>query len=316
MKIVKLLTLVGVLGALLALAGCGGTASQSGGGGGGGANTATTGKTGGTTGASFQCVQGSVTAVGSTALQPLVEAAGKQYQQKCPGATINVQGGGSFTGLTQVAGGGADIGNSDVFASEGKSKGVDPTQLVDHKVAVVGFAIVTNPDIKVKNLTKQQVKDIYTGKVTNWNQVGGPDEKITIINRPTSSGTRATFKKYALDGAEEAQGQALTQDSSGAVSQAVKQTKGAVAYLALSYVNSSEGSGLNVVDLDNVKPDPQNITTGKYPIWSYEHMYTKGQPSGLAKAFLDYMVSDEVQKGVLTQLGYIPAVDMKVQRSE
>ena len=255
---------------------------------------------------------GTITAAGSTALQPLVEQAAAEFKKKYPDATVNVQGGGSGTGLTQVAQGAVEIGNSDIYANE--KSGIDAAALVDHKVAVVGFAVVTNPNVKVDNLTKDQLIKIFTGQITNWKEVGGQDLAIQVINRPKSSGTRATFKKYALDNKEEIEGKALTQDSNGAVKQAIQQTEGAVGYLALSYLSTEEGrKGLNILKLDGVEANKENITSGKYPIWSYEHMYTNGEPSGLTKTFLDFMASDEV-KPIIEKLGYIPTTDMKVSR--
>jgi len=255
-------------------------------------------------------LSGSITAAGSTALQPLAELASKNFLDKNPGATINVQGGGSGTGLTLVSQGSADIGNSDIFAKD--KKGVDATALKDNKVCVIGFAAVTNPKAKVESLTKKQLIDIFTGKVKNWKEVGGADIAITIINRPASSGTRATFLQYGLDNNKEAAG--LIQDSSGAVKQAVKQTAGAISYLALSYfADSANKEGLNILKIDGVEATAENISTDKYKIWSYEHMYTKGESKGLTKAFLDYMLSPEM-KASIVKLGYIPMADMKSTR--
>ncbi|MDA8211364.1 MAG: phosphate ABC transporter substrate-binding protein [Clostridia bacterium] len=250
---------------------------------------------------------GSVTAVGSTALQPLVEEAATQFMSKNPNAQIVVQGGGSGTGLTQVSQGAADIGNSDVFAEE--KKGIDAGQLKDHKVAVVGMAAVVNPNVGVKDLTQKQLIDIFTGKITNWKEVGGADQKITLVNRPKGSGTRATFKKYALNGVEEASG--IEEDSSGTVKKIIKETPGAIGYLALAYLDES----VLALKLDGVEPKKENIVSGKYPVWSYEHMYTKGEPTGLKKEFLDYMLSSEVQDTIVPKLGYIPATEMKVTRN-
>ncbi|EUJ25575.1 putative phosphate ABC transporter binding protein [Listeria floridensis FSL S10-1187] len=251
-------------------------------------------------------ISGSVTAVGSTALQPLVEAAGKQFQSENPKAQINVQGGGSGTGLTQVQQGAVEIGNSDVFAEE--KDGVDASKLVDHKVAVVGMAPVANKDVGVDNLTKQQLIDIFTGKVKNWKDVGGKDEKITIINRAEGSGTRATFEKWALDGADTVKAQ--EQDSSGTVRKIVSETPGAISYLAFSYIDDSI-VGLSV---DGVKPDEKNVATNDWKIWSYEHMYTNGEPKGVAKEFLKYMTSDSVQNDLVPQLGYQSIKQMKIER--
>ena len=255
-------------------------------------------------------LSGSITAAGSTALQPLAELGAKGFTVKNPGATVNVQGGGSGTGLKQVVEGSVEIGNSDIYAKD--KEGIDAAALVDHKVCVIGIAAVTNPKANVKSLTKQQLIDVFTGKIKNWKEVGGADIKITIINRPASSGTRATFKEFGLDKKEEATG--LTQDSSGAVKQAVKQTDGAISYLALSYfADVANKVGLNVLKIDGVEATAENISTDKYKIWAYEHMYTKGEPTAITKAYLDYMVSDEMKAGI-KKLGYIPMADMKAKR--
>ncbi|USG66328.1 phosphate ABC transporter substrate-binding protein [Brevibacillus ruminantium] len=248
-----------------------------------------------------------VTAVGSTALQPLVEQAAKDFMAKNAGAQIQVQGGGSGTGLSQVASGAATIGNSDIFAEE--KKGIPANELVDHKVAVVGMAAVVNPKITVDNLTKQQLIDIFTGKITNWKDVGGEDQKITLVNRPKSSGTRATFHTFALDGNEEAEG--ITEDSSGTVRKIIAETPGAIGYLALSYLNDT----VKPLKLDGVEANGENIATNKYPVWAYEHMYTKGEATGTAKAFLEYIMSEETQKTTITQLGFLPITEMKVERT-
>ncbi len=252
-----------------------------------------------------ECATGSITALGSTALQPLVDAAAKQYQAACPGATVNVQGGGSGTGLTQVLGGGAQIGDSDIFATD-KLSASDAGQLVDHKVVKQGWIMVVNKDVTgVTNLTTQQAKDIWTGKTTNWKDVGGPDEPIVLIIRPASSGTRATFKKIVLGGADEAAGQALTEDSNGAVTTAVTQTPGSTSVIGFAYYQQNK-SQLTGLQLDGVDASVDNMANGTYALSAFGHMYTKGEPDGLTKAFLDYMESDAVQKSLVPSLFYAP----------
>lgn len=250
--------------------------------------------------------QESITAVGSTALQPLVQEAAAQYMNDHPGATINVQGGGSGTGLSKVAEGAVQIGNADVFAEE--KDGIDASKITDHKVAVVGFAPVANQDIGVDNLTKQQLIDIFTGKIKNWKEVGGKDLKIVVINRAEGSGTRAVFEKQALDGATAVKAQ--EQDSSGTVQKIVNETPGAISYLAFSYINNK----VKALKVDGVEPAEENVKTNKWKIWAYEHMYTKGKAKGLTENFIDYMLSDEVQKNLVPKLGYMPISEMQVER--
>ncbi|AHV97342.1 phosphate ABC transporter substrate-binding protein [Paenibacillus sabinae] len=257
-------------------------------------------------------LSGSILASGSTALQPLVEQVAEKFMEQHAGLDIQVQGGGSGTGLTQVAEKQVDIGNSDVFAEE-KLKDADAEKakaLVDHQVAVVAIAAVTNPAAGVDNLTKQQLVDIFTGKVTNWKEVGGADQKIQIINRPASSGTRATFEKFALGTKTEDLPGSIQEDSSGTVKKIVAETPGAIGYLALSYLDET----VKTLKYDSVDPSVDNVISGKYPVWAYEHMYTNGEPTETVKAFLDYFLTDEVQNGDVTELGYIPASKMQVSR--
>ncbi len=255
------------------------------------------------------CVTGSITASGSTALQPLVDAAAKQYAKACAGATVTVNGGGSGTGLSQVAQGAVQIGDSDVTA-ESKLATPDAAALVDHIVARQGWIVVTNKDVTVTNLTTQQNIDIWTGKVKNWKDVGGPDLPIVLIFRPASSGTRSTFKKLVLGGATEATGgQTLTEDSNGAVTTAVTKTDGAVSVIGFAYYNDPANKPLlNGLQLDGIDATVANMAGGTYKLAADGHMYTKGQPSGLAAAFLAYMMGPDVQGTLIPSLSYAPVV--------
>lgn len=292
MNLKKMMALALASTALIAAAGCGGNSEPA--------------KSGAASGAK---VIGQVTSSGSSALLPLVKDAAAKFKSKNPEVSLTLNAGGSGTGLKQVAEGSVNIGNSDVPA-EKKLPAEKAKGLVDHKVCTMTVATIINKDIadKVKSLTSQQLQDVFTAKVTNWKDVGGPDEPIVLVTRPTTSGTRALFTELALAGQEEASNKSLETDDSGTLIQSVAQTKGAIGYVALPYlVNNKDVAALAI---DGVAPTLENTYNGKYKVWGYEHMYTKGEPTGAVKAFLDYILSDEYGAEIEKQ-GYGVSSKMK-----
>lgn len=249
-------------------------------------------------------LSGTITAAGSSALKPLADDAAEYFNELHPDVSITIDAGGSGQGLQQVADGTIDIGNSDVTAEE-KLDASMAEGLVDHQVCVITMAPIVNPDVAeagVTDLTKDQLISIFTGETTNWSEVGGPDEDIVLITRPESSGTRATFEKYALDGNKEASNTSMETDDSGVLLQNVRDTKGAIGYVALSYL-TGEDTGVSTVAIDGVEPTLENTYNGTYPVWTYEHMYTNGEPNEVAQAFLDYIMSDDYGTR-MEELGY------------
>nr|WP_057888533.1 phosphate ABC transporter substrate-binding protein PstS family protein [Companilactobacillus mindensis] len=250
--------------------------------------------------------QETITAVGSSAAQPLVELAGEEFTKDNPNEYVNVQGGGTGTGLSQIQQGAVNIGNSDLYAEQ--KKDINASKLVDHRIAAVGMIPVVNKDVKVKSLTIKQLRQIFSGQVTNWKQVGGQDLPITIINRADGSGTRASFESDVMNGTPFVRAQ--EQDSSGMVRQIVYNTQGAISYLAMPYLNDT----VKTVNVNGVKPTIENIENNKWEIWSYEHLYTNGQPTGMTKKFLDFIMTDKVQTNVVRKMNYVPIKEMKYQK--
>jgi len=251
----------------------------------------------------FTCVQGSVTAAGSTALAPLVQAVAKDYQAKCSGANITVNLGGSGVGLASAENGSVQIGNSDVFKKAGQE------DLVDHQVAVVIFTLVINSKVTgVTNLTTAQIKGIYSGSIKNWKEVGGPNLPIVVVSRPTTSGTRATFQSYVLGGPETITGPtSLVTDSTGTVATEVNQTAGAIGYVT---TGAAKKLSLTMVNIDGNAPTATLVEPNTYKFWNIEHMYTKGKANNLSQALIDYMLSDPAKQEAMT-LDFVAITDMQ-----
>ncbi|ARW75296.1 phosphate ABC transporter substrate-binding protein [Lactobacillus johnsonii] len=248
-----------------------------------------------------------ITVVGSSAMQLLAEQAGNDYRLSHPDSNIVVQGGGSGTGLSQVQAGAVEIGTSDVFAET--QKGIDAKKLQNHLVAVVGIVPIVNKSAGVSNLSKQQLSDIFTGKITNWKQVGGKNQTITVINRSKGSGTRGTFEGLVLNGKKPIQAQ--EQDSNGTVRKIVSSTPGTISYISFPYANDEN---IQKLSIDGIKPTNKNVETNRWQLWSYEHIYTKGKPNKNVQKFIDYMLGSKVQNDLVPKLGYISIDKMQVER--
>jgi len=261
-------------------------------------------------------MNGTLAIAGSTALQPLIDAAGKAYQMKCAGVRINVNGGGSGSGLDMAQANTVQIGMSDIFAEEQRS--IDPKQLTDFQLVVQGFAVVANSKGTPDSLTQDQLIAIFTGKTQNFRDVGGPDGGAAVVTREKGSGSRATFERYGLGG-QVTGGREFT--SNGDLATFVAQTPGAIGYVGLATLATNKN--LKLVLLDGREPSVENISDNSYPIWSYGHLYTRALPIGMAtpqaktltQAFLDYLLSDDVQTTLVSQLGYIPVSRVKSRKT-
>ncbi|MEZ4518704.1 MAG: phosphate ABC transporter substrate-binding protein [Chloroflexota bacterium] len=251
---------------------------------------------------------GNLTIAGSSALLPLVQEAATQYQTAHPDVTIAVSAGGSGAGRSQVCAGDINIGNSDVPISEEEKQELNCQDAVMTSIAQQAFVMAANPTgpAAVNDLTKQQLQDIFSCKITNWSEVGGDDQAIVVVNRTQGSGTRATMANY-LYGGDDAQFcvGASEESNNETAYQTTAQTPGAITYLGLAY---GEQAGIVVFGIDGIEPPLEGLTgDNNWPITGPGYSITKGEPTGLAAAFLDFVTSNEFQnQSVLVDLGYLP----------
>jgi phosphate transport system substrate-binding protein len=176
-------------------------------------------------------------------------------------------------------------------------------------VAFVAMASRGPFDASIPSLSLPPLAGIFSGKIRDWAEVGGSAQPIMIVNRAKNSGTRGAFGSIVLGGENFATG-SEEQESSALVQTMLLQKVGAISYLALSYRHAD----LKMFAVDGVEPTPENIERGAYPIWSYEHMYTRGPASGDARAFIEFVLSPAMQGAVLEHGGFIPIGAMKVAR--
>ena len=240
-----------------------------------------------------------ISIAGSTTVLPVAQAVAEEYMAQNANADIQVSGGGSGVGATSAIEGTADIGmlSRDLKASEKEGN-----NLREFVVGKDGIALVGHPSNSVSDLTLEQVKAIYQGKITNWKEVGGTDAEIVLIGRDSSSGTREFFTEFVLD-KEDAAKKMQELNSNGAVAQAVSITPGAIGYVSLEYVDDS----LKAFSIEGVEPTVENVISGAYEINRPLLMITNGEPEGLAADYLEFILSAEGQM-ILKDNGFIPAV--------
>jgi phosphate transport system substrate-binding protein len=241
---------------------------------------------------------------GSTALVPLLTEAANRYMKQHPTVRVEETADGSYVGLAKVAAGQVTIGASDVLA-----EGQNAVSLEDHPIAAVGFAAMANQGAfneGISSLTADELRGIFLGRIKSWSDLGGDEQPIAVINREKGSGTRGVFGALVLGG--DLFGPSEEQPSSSKVQARLLQVPGSVSYLALSYKHDA----LRTFAYENVAATTENIVSGTYPLWSYEHLYTKGVPSEAVAEFIGFVTSGRFQREVLPRLGFIPIHDMKV----
>lgn len=234
-----------------------------------------------------------ITIKGSTTILPVAQVASEIFMEKNPGMKISVQGGGSGVGIASLLDKTTDIATSSrkikpEEIEKAKSAGISPNEIA---IALDGIAVVVHPSNSIKALTKAQIKDIYTGKTSNWSQVGGRNAKIVVVNRDTSSGTYEAFEILALN-KEKVRPDALTTASNQGVAQIIAQTPGAIGYVGHGYLTPK----VKPVTVEKIECTKQAIQDEKYPLSRYLYMYTNGKPAGNVKKFIDFVLSKEGQK--------------------
>ncbi len=242
-------------------------------------------------------ISGTITMAGSTSMEKLANATAESFMAKYPDVTVTAEFTGSSAGVESVLAGSVDIGNSSRnLKDEEKAAGA-----VENIVAIDGIAVVTDKDNTVTGLDKQQLIDIYTGKIKNWSEIGGADQAIVVIGREAGSGTRGAFEEIleVVDGCT----YASELDSTGAVMAKVASTPGAIGYVSLDVVDDT----VIALALDGVAATAENIKAGKYFMSRPFVMATKGEiseQSEAVQALFEYLASDE-GKELITSVGLI-----------
>ena len=242
-------------------------------------------------------LSGTVTLAGSTSMQKLCEAMIESFEEAYPDITVTAEYTGSGAGLEALAGGKTDIGNASRALKDGeKSSGA-----VENIVAIDGIAVITDKANTVLNLTTEQLADVYTGKITNWKDLGGEDAAIVVIGREAGSGTRAAFEELLKVDDQCAYAQEL--DSTGGVLAKVAATPGSIGYVSLDVVDGT----VSPISLNGVAPTEENIVAGSYMLSRPFVMATMGtidEQNEAVKTWFNYVQSDEGQT-VITGLGLI-----------
>ncbi|PIS46748.1 MAG: phosphate ABC transporter substrate-binding protein [Elusimicrobia bacterium CG08_land_8_20_14_0_20_51_18] len=244
---------------------------------------------------------GKVVMEGSTTILPIAQKAAEVYMNKTPGSNITVRGGGSGVGISSIIDGTCDIANASRAI---KQKELDNAvkkgrELKAHIIAMDGIVVVLHPSNEIQELSKEQVKNIFTGKTKNWKDVGGKDLKIVPVSRDSSSGTFEAFMEYALD-KKRVRPDALVQASNQGIVNFVAQTPGAIGYIGIGYLSEK----VKAVRYNGAEATKENVLKNKYSLARPLFMYTVPNPKGEVKAFLDFLKSPEGQK-LVEEEGFI-----------
>lgn len=264
--------------------------------------------------ASAAAKDGSIQIKGSDTMVNLVQAWAEKFMEKNPGAFIAVTGGGSGTGFAALINGSCDMAASsrEIKPQETELAAKKGGLPYEFKVALDGLVAVVHPSNPISQLTVDELAAIFTGKITSWKELGGGDLKIVVLSREVNSGTHVYFKEHVLrkGGAaskEEFSRDALLLPSSQAIADEIAQNSAAIGYYGMGYISPRQ-KAVSVAQApggEYVSPSVENVVSGKYPISRPLYIYSKGEPQGGVKAFVDYVLSPEGQ-GIVTELDFVP----------
>jgi phosphate transport system substrate-binding protein len=250
---------------------------------------------GGTGGAGGETRTNRTIVAGSTSVQPYVEILVEEYRFLFPDNMVGVQGGGSSAGIRAVRSGIADIGMSS------RSLNDDELDLWMVEIALDGLAIIVHPENPINDLSIQQIRDIYTRRITNWSEVGGRDAKIHIISREEGSGTRSAFQELVM--ADEFISQrAVVQNSNGAVRQLVSGNRDTIGFISLGLAEPQLGmNDVKALMLEGVAPTQENVRSGDYGLYRAFLFVSEEEPADCVKHFVDFVLSDAGQEILMTE---------------
>lgn len=244
----------------------------------------------------FRGEKGEISIVGGTAPIQLMKGAARRISTFNPNIRINVAGGGTGSGILKVAEGSAQIGNAGRPLSQEE---IEKFGLVSFPYAIDGVAVAVNQRNPVADLTPEELKAIFAGKITNWREVGGMDAPIAVYTRERGSGARHTFEEKALAGAESAHGDVAA--SNAAMKAAIARDIYGIGYLAIGNLDDS----IKGLKIGGQAPTQEAAAKGDYKFARYLYMNTKGQPQGIVKSFIDYVFSPEGAE-LIRMAGYLP----------
>lgn len=238
--------------------------------------------------------QTDLTLAGSTSIQPFADKWAEVFMEKHPGLGVNVQGGGSSAGIQACKSGACQIGMS---SRELKGDEKDLTEIV---IARDGLAVIVHPSNPIRGAKLAEVKQIFSGDLRRWNYLGGPDRLITVVTREEGSGTRGAFQELVMGKTRIFRG-AITEDSNGTVREIVAHDPNSIGFISLGLVNEQVRS----LDLDGAAANDENILSGRYKLVRPFLFVSMGEPAGLAKEFVDFVLSAEGQ-ALVKKEGLLP----------